>query len=239
MGNALDHYKKQLKEKQIEIGILREISGTINYNWNLKEILQSVIKIVHSYTKSDSCFIYLIDGQQLVLEASQNPHRDLLGKITLKKNEGITGWAVRHNKTVMVPTKAYNDERFKLFNNLPEDQFESFLAVPIVFRGKVIGVINVQNRRKRHYAKEEILFLETIASQVGTAIENARLISETDILKETLEARKVVEKAKGILMKKRGLTELEAHQLLNKKCMNVRKTLKEVAEAVILSEDLI
>jgi signal transduction protein with GAF and PtsI domain len=238
MLNVLDRYKQRLKEKQVEIEILREISATINYHWDVKNILQSVIKVLYSYTKSDSCLIYLIDGQQLVLAASQNPHHNLLGKVTLKKNEGITGWVARHNKAVMLRAKAYDDDRFKLFNNLPEDQFESFLSIPIVFRGKVIGVINVQNRKKKLYYKEQIWFIEVIASQLGNAIESARLISETDLLKESLEARKVVEKAKGILMRKRGLTEAEAHQLLNKKCMNTRKTLKEVAEAVILSDDL-
>src|ERR1700722_5488158 len=121
MENLIDFYKQKLKEKQIEIAILREICDTINYNWDLKDILESVIKIVHSYTKSNSCMVYLIDGQRLVLEASQNPHRPL-GQISLKKGEGITGWVAKHNKTVMLPTKAYEDERFKLFNNLPEDQ---------------------------------------------------------------------------------------------------------------------
>jgi signal transduction protein with GAF and PtsI domain len=82
--------------------------------------------------------------------------------------------------------KAYDDDRFKLFNNLPEDQFESFLSIPIVFRGKVIGVINVQNRKKKLYYKEQIWFIEVIASQLGNAIESARLISETDLLKESL-----------------------------------------------------
>jgi signal transduction protein with GAF and PtsI domain len=232
----VERYKKKLKEKQVEIRILREICDTINYNWDLKEILQSVIKIVHSYTQSNSCMVYLIDGQHLILEASQNPHRPL-GKITLKKGEGITGWVAQHNKTVMLGAKAYEDERFKLFNSLPEDQFESFLSIPIVFKSKVIGVINVQNRAKRRYSKEEILFLEVIAKQMGNAIENARLISETHVLKDALETRKIAEKAKGILMRNLGITETEAHRLLNKKSMDMRKTLKEVAEAIILSEE--
>lgn len=236
MVNAANVYKNKLIEKQGEIEILRKIIEMVSYNWDLKDILQSAIQIIHKYTKSDSCLIYLIDHNRLILEASLNPHRPL-GKVVLQKGEGITGWVAKHKKAVMLPVKAYHDERFKLFNNLPEDQFESFLSVPIVFKSKIIGVINIQNRRQRRYLKDQILFLEAIARQIGGAIENARLVSETNILKEALETRKIVEKAKGILMRKNNLTEIEAHKLLNKKSMDVRKSLKEIAEAIILSED--
>ncbi len=237
MENITGAYKKKLAEKQEEIEILRKIIEMVSFNWDVKDILQSVIKIVHTYTKSDSCLVYLIERNQLILEASQNPHRPL-GKITLQKGEGITGWVAQHKKTVMLPVKAYDDERFKLFNNLPEDKFESFLSVPIIFKNKIIGVINIQNRRSHHYVKNQILFLEAIACQIGGAIEHAKLVSETNMLKDALETRKVVEKAKGILMRKNNLTEGQAHKLLNKKSMNVRKSLKEVAEAIILSEDV-
>ena len=155
MADNLNSYKKKISEKQGEIEILRKIIEMVSYNWDLKDILQSVIQIVHNYTKSDSCLVYLIDRNQLILEASQNPHRPL-GKITLQKGEGITGWVAEHKKAVMLSAKAYNDDRFRLFNNLPEDQFESFLSVPIVFKNKVIGVINIQNRRKRQYLKNQI-----------------------------------------------------------------------------------
>ncbi len=237
MTDSISVYKEKLAEKQGEIEILRKIIEMVSYNWDLKDILQSAVKIVHTYTKSDSCLIYLVGRNQLILEASQNPRRSL-GKITLQKGEGITGWVAKHKKTVMLPEKAYTDDRFKLFNNLPEDQFESFLSVPVVFKSNIIGVINIQNRRRRNYLKNQILFLEAIACQIGGAIENARLVSETDILKNALETRKIIEKAKGILMSKNNLTETQAHKLLNKKSMDVRKSLKEVAEAVILSEDL-
>lgn len=237
MADTISAYKKKLAEKQEEIEILRKIIEMVSYNWNLKDVLQSVIQIVHTYTKSDSCLVYLVGRNQLILEASQNPHRPL-GEISLQKGEGITGWVAKHKKAVMLPVKAYQDERFKLFNNLPEDKFESFLSLPIVFQSKVIGVINIQNRRRRYYAQNQILFLQAIACQIGGAIENARLVFETDILKEALEARKIIEKAKGILMRRNNLTETEAHKLLNKKSMNVRKSLKEISEAIILSDDV-
>lgn len=238
MAKNTSYYKAKLKEKEKELEILQSIAETVNYNWNLKNILSSIIKIVSDYTNSDSCFIYLVDGGVLTLQASQNPHRSELGRIKMKKGEGITGWVASHKKTAVISSKAYEDERFKFFNVLPEDKYEAFLSVPVLFNDYVVGVVNIQHKRTKKYNKEQIAFLETIARQVGGAIENARLVTETDLLKQALDARKLIDRAKSILMKKHGLSEQEAHSLLNKKSMNSRKSLKEVAEAVILMDEM-
>ncbi|MBI4050547.1 MAG: GAF and ANTAR domain-containing protein [Candidatus Doudnabacteria bacterium] len=238
MRKDIGYYKAKLKNKETELEILREIAETISYNWDLQKVLSSIIGVVQGYSKSDSCFIYLVEDDHVVLAASQNPHREMLGKITLRRGEGITGWVAEHKRTVALESQAYEDERFKFFNALPEDRFEAFLSLPIVFKDKVVGVINIQYRRKRKFVREKVRFLEIIARQVGGAIENARLITETGVLKQTLETRKIVEKAKGIIMKRQGLSEAEAQKLLHKKSMDNRKSLREVAEAVILSEEI-
>ena len=234
----LSYYKTKLKEREQEIQILRTISETVSYRYDLKEVLESIIRIVHSSVGSDSCFIYLLTNDTLVLHASLNLHPKALGNIQLKKGEGITGWVAEHKKTVVLNTKAYADERFKVFTALPEDRYEAFVSIPILYQDRVVGVINVQDRKRRAYEKEKIAFLEIIARQVGGAIEIARLASETNMLKDALEARKKIERAKGILMRLQGLSEAEAHALLNKKSMDLRKSLKEVAEAIILASEV-
>jgi len=85
MANVPKKYQTQLKEKQAQIDILRNISETISYNWDLGQILGSIIEIVSRYMKSDSCFIYLIDGSDIILRASQNPHKEALGKEKQKR----------------------------------------------------------------------------------------------------------------------------------------------------------
>lgn len=239
MKKDIKYYKNELREKQVQIDILRQISETISYNLNLEEILSSIIDVVSGYIKSDSCFIYLIDKNNIVLKASQNPHKAALGKIAMKIGEGLTGWAVRHKKEVVINAKAYEDKRFKFFNMLPEDKFEAFVSLPIVFKDKIVGAINVQHTKKMAYEKDKIAFLKIIAKQVGGAIENARLVSETDFLKEALETRKILEKAKGILMKELGISEDEAYKIIHRKSMNIRKSIKEIAEAIILSDEMV
>lgn len=221
-----------------ELKILHQIIQTISYELDLKEILERIVKVVSNATRADSCFIYLKGDGELVLRASLNPHPRTIGKIKLKVGEGITGWVARKQKTVAISKKAYEDERFKLFNALPEDKYEAFLSVPIIYKDKVLGVINVQHRRGRNYKKSEIELLETIARATGGAIENASLFSEKEALKEALETRKIIERAKGVLMKDLKISEDEAYKLLHKKSMDKRLSMKQIAEAVIISSEL-
>ncbi len=226
-----------IKTKQ-ELQLLREIIETISYNLDLKEVLSRIVTIVSGVTRADSCFLYLIDGNELVLRASLNPKPLEIGHIKLALDEGITGWVAKNKKTVAIASRAYNDKRFKFVNSLPEDRFEGFLSVPIIYRDKVSGVINVQHCKPRKYAQNEIRLFELVAKATGGAIENALLFSEKEALKEALETRKIIEKAKGILMKGFAVSEDEAYKLIHKKSMDKRKSMKEIAEAIIISNEL-
>jgi uroporphyrinogen-III synthase len=224
-------------KKSQETRILREIIETISYNLDLKEVLARIVRIVSGVTRADSCFLYLIDGNDLVMRASLNPKPLEIGNIKLKLGEGITGWVARNKKTVALAKQAYNDKRFKFVNSLPEDQFEGFLSVPIIYHDKVLGVINVQHSKPKKYSKSEIILFELIAKATGGAIENGLLFSEKEALKEALETRKFIEKAKGILMNEYNLSEDAAYKLLHKKSMDKRMSMKEVANAIIISDE--
>ncbi|HOK17618.1 MAG TPA: GAF and ANTAR domain-containing protein, partial [Candidatus Paceibacterota bacterium] len=201
-------------EKQ-ELKVLQQIIQTISYELDLEEVLEQIVKIVSKISQADSCFIYLKGDGELILRASLNPHPKTIGKIKMKVGEGITGWVARERKTVAISEKAYKDERFKFFNTLPEDKYEAFLSVPIIYKDKILGVINVQHKKPRKYKKNEIALLETIAQAIGGAIENALLFSEKEALKEALETRKMIDQAKGILMKELEVSEEEAYKLLH------------------------
>lgn len=228
--------KSGINRKQ-ELELLREIIATVSYNLDLKEVLGRIVKIVSHVTKADSCFLYLIDGNNLVLRASLNPKPLEIGNVKLKLNEGITGWVARNKQTAAIAKEAYNDERFKIVNSLPEDKFEGFLSVPIIYRDKVLGVINVQHSKPRAYSKMEIALFELVAKATGGAIENGLLFSEKEALKEALETRKLIEKAKGILMKEFSIGENDAYKLLHKKSMDKRMSMKEIANAIIISSE--
>jgi signal transduction protein with GAF and PtsI domain len=229
--------RRALINKSQETKILHEIIETISYNLDLREVLDRIVKIVSGVTRADSCFLYLVDGNDLILRASLNPKPLEIGSVKLKLSEGITGWVATNKKTAAIPSGAYLDKRFKFINSLPEDRFEGFLSVPIIYRDKVLGVINVQHSRPRTYSTAEITLFELVAKATGGAIENASLFSEKEALKEALETRKVIEKAKGILMKEYTVSEDQAYKLLHKKSMDKRMSMKDIAQAIIISSE--
>ena len=151
--------RKQNKKLNIsmaqELKILRTIVDITSSELDLNLILIEIVKIVTEMTTADSVFIYLFDDKRehLVLWASKTPHKKELGKVNLKIGEGITGWVARENKLVAIKKNAYRDPRFKNFDVLPEDRYEAFLSVPIVYQGKAVGVINVQHKRPHDYAQ--------------------------------------------------------------------------------------
>lgn len=406
---SIEQLKRELKLREKEIKILQQISRTVSSNLNLDDVLNQIIRVVVKVSKADACLLYLLnkDTQELVLRASHIPHPEALGKIKLKLGEGITGTVALKKEPVAISKNAKLDKRFIFFKDLPEDEYEAFLSVPIISKDEVIGVINIKHKKPHQHTKEEIALLSTIAQQVGSAIENAqlyeavqkkaaqldmlsqisktivsnqylkeilqlivaitaqtmgskicsimlldekkqelfivatqslsqeyvnkpplkvgesisgkavqekkpitvldvrnepgyvypeiakkeglvsllsvpmmikdkvigvvniytsfphrftneeinllqvvanqaavaientKLIEETLALKEALETRKIIERAKGILMKELNLSEDEAHRLINKKSMDMRKSMREIAEAIILSSDLL
>jgi len=169
-----------LRERTREVEVLHRISESISSTLDLESVLKHIVEVVVEVTKADSCLLYLISANrdELVLRASKNPHPKLIGRVSLGLGEGITGWVARESMRVVIPRHASDDPRFRVFHKLPEDRFQAFVSVPIVTKGHVVGVINVQHKRAKRYQDSELALLSTIANQVGGAIENARLYEE-------------------------------------------------------------
>ncbi len=223
-----------------QLQLLERITETISYNLDLDEVLVQVVDLVSKTMKADSCLIYLSQDDHLILKASKIPHPKMINKVAMQYGEGITGWVAEHRKLVALTEKSYADSRFKFVPHLDvdEDRWEAFVSAPIMFKGDVVGVINVQHRKRRQHTETDLSLLKMIATQVGGAIYNAKLLSETRALKDALETRKVVEKAKGMLMRQQSLTEDAAYAMIRKKSMDTKKTMKEVAEAILLALSL-
>ena len=164
-----------------ELQILRNVVDIASSELDLNLTLQLIVKIVTEMTDADSVFIYLFDEskQNLVLMASKTAHKKEVGRVVLKVGEGITGWVAQENKPVAIKSRAYSDARFKSFDVLPEDRYEAFLSVPIIYKGRAIGVINVQHQSPQDYSGGAVNLIEMIAKQVGGIIEHARLFEET------------------------------------------------------------
>ena len=220
-----------------ELDLLHNI-GTRMASGELHEVVDRVVEFVTGVMKCDSCLVYLLEDNELVLRASKNPHPEAVDRLKLRMGQGITGWVAEHREPVAIRRNASEDPRFQFFSELPEDRFEAFLSVPILCRDRVVGVINVQHRLAHIYRPRQIRLISTVGFLVGAVIEMARLESENLQLTEELEARKLVERAKGILQRDLKLTEEEAYLTLQRESRQRRKPMKDVAEAILLADEL-
>jgi len=204
----------------------------------LHEVLDEIVEFVADLVNCDSCFIFVLEGDELVMRASKNPHPEVLDTLKMRLGQGIAGWVAEHREIVSLPQKASHDARFKVFTELPEDSFEALLSVPIVSRGRVVSVINVQHKNPHTYTAREVKSIVTIGHLVGSAIEMARLENEITQLSDQLATRKVVERAKGIMQRDLAISEPEAYALIQKQARHRRKSMKEISEAIILGDEL-
>lgn len=204
----------------------------------LHEVLERVVEFATALVKCDSCLIYVLENEELVLRASKNPHPEVVDRLKLQVGQGITGWVAEHREPVAVAKNAVQDSRFQFFHELPEDTYEAFLSVPLLSRGRVVGVMNVQHRRQHTHNPREVRLMSTAGFLVGAEIELARLESENTNLSQQLETRKIVERAKGILQRDLSLDEEQAYLALQRQSRQKRKTMREVAEAVVMTDEL-
>ena len=202
------------------------------------EVLREVVDFATSVVRCDSCFVYILEGNDLVLRASKNPHPEAVDRLKLKLGQGITGWVAEHREPVVVSENACGDRRFQRFNELPEDRFEAFLSVPVLSRSQLVGVINLQNLAPHAYSDREVTLISTIGLLVGAEIERARLENENSLLHSRLEARTFVERAKGILQRDLKMSEEDAYRIMQRESQQRRKSMREIAEAVIVSDEL-
>ena len=225
------------KKLQGQISALREITRAISAAWSLEEILALMTRKTARVMDVDSCSIYLLDdgGKNLILKATTGLAEQAVGHAHLKVGEGLTGHAAKIGKPVAA-SHASRDPHFKYLPETREKMFQSLLAVPLIARGKVIGAMNVQTREGREYLPDEIEIMSIIADVAAGELEKALLYEEIGGLKEALETRKLVERAKGILMNRHGIGEQEAFSRIQLQARTTRRAMREVAEAIILAE---
>jgi uroporphyrinogen-III synthase len=233
----MDYLTKRIEDSQ-DVEFLHEIGSRMAAADSLNSILQHILDFISDLVRCDSCLVYVLEGDQLVLSASKNPHPDLLHRLGIAVGQGITGWVAEHRETVAISAHASTDPRFRMFHDLPEDLYEAFLSVPILCRGRVVGVINLQHRQPHHHTQREVRLITTIGFLVGAELELARIETEKAEIQRQLETRKLMERAKGILQKQLSLDEENAYLTLQKLSRQKRKPMREIAEAIILGEEL-
>lgn len=235
--NAITYDEVVKKAKQLDL--LSEVSRTIVSDHYIKEILHLIVTMTAKVMDSKICSVMLLDEkrEELVIAATQSLSNEYVNKPNLKVGQSISGKVVLEKKPLNVPDVSKDPEY--MFPDLAKKEgIVSLLSVPMMIKDQVVGVINSYTKKEHVFTKEEIDILRAVANQAAVAIENTNLSQEILAAKEALESRKIVERAKGILMKELSLNEDEAYRKIHRKSMDTRKTMKEIAEAIILAFDI-
>jgi uroporphyrinogen-III synthase len=221
-----------------DVALLSRAVRLISDAGPLNEALNHVVDFIATVVTCDSCLVYVLEKDDLILRTSRTAHPEMLGRLKMKIGRGTVGWVAENRGPLAIADRAYEDFRFLMFNGLPEDHFEAFLSVPMVTAGRLVGVINTQNRMRHQYSKREIDLVATIGFLVGTEIERERLKSHNSAMLEKLETRTLVDRAKTILQRSLGMREEEAYRIMQRESQDRNKSMREIADAVILMDGL-
>ena len=222
-----------------QIKALSKISKAITSDLYLEDILRLIVTVTAEVMGSNICSLMLIDEKknELIIRATQSVSEEYNQKPPLKIGEGIAGRAVKENKPIAIKDVT-KEKEYKHKDIAKKEGLCSLLCVPLAVKGKVIGVINCYTSKPHDFTDTEINILTSVANQAAVAVENAQLLVKSKVIQEELEIRKRIERAKGILMSEEGITEEEAYLKIRKYSMDTRKTMREVAEAIILASDM-
>jgi two-component sensor histidine kinase/putative methionine-R-sulfoxide reductase with GAF domain len=178
--------------RERHLRLLTDTIEAVNSTLDLQGVLALVATKVADALVADACFVYLYDerADELVLRATHGTSIDEMSRRPrLRPGEGLTGSAAAARAAVMLESQAHLDPRFKNFPNLPEDEYQSILAVPILTRdGTLEGALNVRTREPRAFSEDEVDLLLAIAAQVAQSIEHAKLYAEAQRRVHELEA---------------------------------------------------
>jgi signal transduction protein with GAF and PtsI domain len=218
---------------------LSKVSRSITSNLYLEDILKLIVTVSAEIMNSKICSLSILDEKTntLALKATQSMSEAYNKKPPLQIGEGIAGKAARDNKprAVFDITK---EPEYKYKDIAKKENLKSLLSVPLSVKGRVIGVLNNYTSRPHKFSAEEIDILTSVANQAAIVIENSELMVKTKVIQEELETRKVVEKAKGILMRDQGLSEQEAFKKIQRQSMDTRHSMRQIADAIILMDSM-
>jgi signal transduction protein with GAF and PtsI domain len=230
---------KQSADYEVQIRALTEVSKAITSELYLDDILKLVVTVTAEVMDSKICSLWLLDEKKKVLKlrATQTISREYLKERCLKLGEGVVGQVAR-TRMPMIIRDVQAEPKYKEKEMAGKEGLTSMLSVPLVVKDKVIGVFNSYSQSPHDYTETEVNLLIAVGNQAAVAIENTELMVKTRVIQEELEARKLVERAKEALMARKGLSAAEAFRRMQKQSMNTRRSMREIAEAILLAEKI-
>ena len=219
-----------------------DISEAITSDLFLEDLFKLIVMVTAKVTGVEICSLWLVDENEnpplIKLKATQSFEPDYVQDRVLRLHEGVVGYVLSTERPYVIDDVLEND-RFKEKDMARKLGLVSMVSVPLQGKeGKVIGVLNCFTGKPHVFSETDINMLTTVANQAAVAIHNTDLIIKTRVIERELQTRKQIERAKEILMQRRHMNGEDAYRWIQKRSMDTRKSMLEIAEALILSDDL-
>lgn len=224
------------------IKALTDISRAITSDLYLEEILKLIVMVTAKVTGVEICSLWLIDEGQsprkIRLKATQAIEPEYVKDRSLNMDEGVVGFVATNNQPLILPN-VLEEPKFKEKEMARKLGLVSMVSVPLRVKDeKVIGVLNCFTAEPHEFLETEVNLITAVANQAAVAILNTEFMVQTKVIQEELETRKLVERAKEVLMRRRNMTGDEAYRWMQKRSMDSRKSMRSMAEAVLLSDEI-
>ncbi len=224
------------------IQALKDISRAITSDLFLEDLLKLIVMVTAKVMDVEICSLWILDEEEnpckIRLKSTQAISPDYVKDRSLDLNEGVVGEVIT-SKQPLVIKNVVQCERFKEKEMAQKLGLESMLGVPLQLKNEqVIGALNCFTSEPHEFTQTEIDLLTTVANQAAVAILNTELMVKKKVIQEELETRKLVGRAKEVLMQAQNMNGDEAYRWIQKRSMDTRKSMREVAEAILLSEEL-
>jgi signal transduction protein with GAF and PtsI domain len=241
VGGAIENARlyAEMRRKAVQVETLSQVSETVVSNRLIDDVLQLIVTMTAQMMGSKICSIMLLDqdNKELKIVATQSLSEQYRRKPNLKLGESISGRAVLERRPIIV-SDVTRDRHYMYPEMARKEGLCSLLSVPMLVRDKAVGVINSYTSVPHTFTHEEVKLMQAIANQAAIAMEHATLLEKSFEMQEALAVRKLVEQAKGYLMRSKKLSEEDAFRLLQRQSMDLRKSMREIAEAVLLASEI-
>jgi len=221
---------------------LTDISQAITSDLYIEDLLKLIVMVTAKVTGVEICSLWIVNEEEkppkIRLRATQSIDSEYFNDRSLNLDEGVVGYVVTNKKPLQLKD-IQQSKRFKEKEMAQKLGLISMVGIPLKTKeDNIIGVLNCFTSVPHDFSSVEINLLIAVANQAAVAIHNTELIVKTKVIQEELETRKLINHAKEILMHQRSIAGDDAYRWIQKQSMDLRKSIREISEAVILSTRL-